>query len=158
MRLCRSQLAAFFLASLVAGLASASFAYADEPDSAAIKAHLKALDSGPKSIDVTKYPDEQKAAYKVFAKKCSKCHTIARPVNSDFVLPSEWERYIKRMMFKPNSEMSDADGKKIYRFLVYDASLRKPEKLKKALAGLSAEERGAAIGKIKTINPAYAAP
>ncbi|MGH7680953.1 MAG: hypothetical protein ACRENN_03095 [Candidatus Eiseniibacteriota bacterium] len=151
-------LATLFLVSLIAGLASTAPAVEVIPDSTAIKAHLKALDSGPKSIDVTKYPEDQRAAYKSFTKKCSKCHTIARPINSEFVLPGEWERYIKRMMFKPNSELSDADGKKIYRFLVYDASVRKPDKLKKALAGLPAEERAPATEKVKAINPAFTAP
>ena len=150
-------------ASLIVMAASLAPALAAEsekqpPDSTAIKAHLKALDSGPKTIDVTKYPEEQKAGYKLFNKKCSACHTLARPINSEFTLPSQWERYIKRMMFKPNSKLSDADGKTIYRFLVYDASVRKREQLKKDLTGLSAEDRAAAIAKIQSINPAFSAP
>lgn len=162
MRFQRTLLASFCAFALFVALGaiapSAAAAAEEPPDSAALKAHLKALDSGPKTIDVTKYPDEQKSAYKVFSKKCSKCHTIARPINSEFVLPAQWERYIKRMMFKPNSQMSDADGKTIYHFLVYDASVRKKESLKKALAELPAEERTLAIGKIKTVNPSFAAP
>jgi cytochrome c5 len=151
-------LASLLIFALLAGLAATASAAEEPPDSAAIKAHLKALDSGPKAIDVTKYPEDQKSAYKLFSKKCSKCHTIARPINSEFVLPAQWERYIKRMMYKPNSQMSDADGKRIYRFLVYDASVRKRELLKKALAGLSAEDRGQATDKIKAINPSFTTP
>jgi cytochrome c5 len=158
MRFFPKQLAILFIASSIAGIGALAPAHAEEPDSAAIKAHLKALDSGPKTIGVTKYPDEQKAGYKLFAKKCSKCHTIARPINSDFVLPAQWQRYIKRMMFKPNSQMNDADGKRIFRFLVYDASVRKRELVKKALSSLSAGERTEAIGKIKEINPAFTTP
>ena len=52
--------------------------------------------------------------YKVFADKCSKCHTIARPINTTMTKP-EWERYVKRMMHKPNSGISDSQGKTIYR-------------------------------------------
>jgi len=143
---------------LVAGMIGSSNAAEQPPDSTAIKAHLKTLDSGPKTIDVSKYPDDQKAAYKVFSKKCSQCHTIARPINSDFILPAQWERYIKRMMYKPNSGVGEADGKKIYRFLVYDASVRKHEAMNKALAALSAEDRKDAVEKIKAINPAFTAP
>jgi len=154
----RTLVLAVCAAAILGCPAPAARAGAEEPDSAAIKAHLKALDSGPKTIDVTKYPEEQKAAYKVFSKKCAKCHTIARPINSEFVLPAQWERYIKRMMYKPNSQMSDADGKTIYRFLVYDASVRKRDLMKKALAGLTEEERAAAIEKIKAVNPAFTAP
>jgi hypothetical protein len=139
-------------------LGALSPAFAADADGAAIKAHLKQLDSGPKTINVAKYPADQKAGYKLFATKCSKCHTIARPINSDFVLPAQWERYIKRMTFKPNSQISDTDGKKVYRFLVYDASVRKRDLLTKALSGLSAQDRAGAINKIKSINPAFTAP
>ena len=131
---------------------------AEEHDSTEIKAHLKVLDSGPKKIDVSKYPAAEQSDYKLFVKKCSKCHTIARPINSDFVLPSQWERYIKRMMYKPNSGLNDKDAKAIYTFLVYDASVRKTAMLKEQLGKLSTEDRAAAIGKIKGINPAYVAP
>jgi len=158
MRIPSRRLATLFTALSIAGIGALVPALAEEADSTAIKAHLKALDSGPKSIDVAKYPAEQKTGYKLLTKKCSKCHTIARPINSEFVLPAQWQRYIKRMMFKPNSQMSDADGKRIFQFLVYDASVRKRELLKKALSGLSAEERAEAIGKIKSINPTFTAP
>lgn len=160
MRSNRNLFATLFVFALFTALAGINPALAAEepPDSAAIKAHLKALDSGPKTIDVTKYPEDQKSAYKLFSKKCSKCHTIARPINSEFVLPAQWERYIKRMMYKPNSQMSDADGKNIYRFLVYDASVRKRELLKKALPALSPEDRAQAIEKIKAVNPSFTAP
>lgn len=163
MRIPWNRLGAFLIACAFAstvGLAPARAAdqQAAKPDSTAIKAHLKKLDSGPKTIDVTKYPADERAAYKLFSKKCSDCHTLARPINSEFVLPSEWERYIKRMMYKPNSKMSEADGKTIYRFLVYDASVRKPELVKKDLSGLSPEDRVAASEKIKAINPAFTAP
>ena len=66
-----------------------------------------------------------KAKYKVFADKCSKCHTIARPINCEFALDDEWERYIKRMMNKAGSIISSADGKQIFEFLVYDSKTRK---------------------------------
>jgi cytochrome c5 len=140
----------------VAGAALAGSALADAP-SPELKAHLAKLDSGPKTINVAKYPAEQKAAYKVFDKKCSKCHTIARPINSDFVLPAQWERYIKRMMYKPNSQMNDQDGKTIYKFLVYDASVRKTEALRKALQDLT-DERAAALERIKAVNPSFTMP
>lgn len=160
MRSNRNLLASLCVSALFTALVGVGHAFATEepPDSAAIKAHLRALDAGPKAIDVTKYPEDQKSAYKLFSKKCSKCHTIARPINSEFVLPAQWERYIKRMMYKPNSQMSDADGKNIYRFLVYDASVRKRELLKKALPALSPEDRAQAIEKIKAVNPSFTAP
>jgi len=137
-----------------AGVAGTASGEAVSPE---LKAHLAKLDAGPKTIDVAKYPPEQKAAYKLFSKKCSQCHTLARPINSDFVLPAQWERYIKRMMYKPNSQMSDQDGKTIYKFLVYDASVRKADALRNPLKGLS-DERAAAVEKVKAVNPAFTMP
>jgi hypothetical protein len=72
----------------------------------------------------------------VFTEKCSKCHTIARPINTAMTLP-EWSRYVKRMMHKPNSGISDSQGKAIYEFLAYDQENRKdknPSAFSKALS------------------------
>jgi len=121
------------------------------------KARLARLDAGKKTIDVSKYPDEQKQNYALFMKKCVKCHTTARPINSRFVLPGEWERYIKRMVFKPDSKMTEADGKKIYRFLLYDSSVRKADSLRVHLAALPAADRATAVEKIKALNPGFTA-
>ena len=64
-------------------------------------------------------------AYKVFASKCSKCHTLARPINSPYAIPEEWERYIKMMMRKPGSGIDPKSAKTIYEFLKYDSQVRK---------------------------------
>ena len=80
-------------------------------------------DKGPASINVASYPPDQQKGYKVFADKCAKCHTIARPINTTMTKP-EWERYVKRMMHKPNSGISDSQGKTIYEFLAYDQEQR----------------------------------
>lgn len=145
---------AFLLALGGAVFAGTASGEAQSPE---LTAHLKKLDAGRKTIDVTKYPADQKAAYKLFDKKCSKCHTIARPINSEFVLPAQWERYIKRMMYKPNSQLNEQDGKTIYKFLVYDASVRKTEALRKALHELT-DERATAVDKVKAVNPSFTMP
>jgi mono/diheme cytochrome c family protein len=81
-------------------------------------------DKGSDKVDVSKYPADQQKGYKVFADKCAKCHTIARPINTTMTAP-EWSRYVKRMMHKPNSGISDSQGKTIYDFLAYDQENRK---------------------------------
>ena len=141
--------------ALAALLCCASLAHADAL-SAADKARLAKLDAGPKTIDVAKYPAEQKAGYAVFQKKCVKCHAISRPINSTFVLPDEWQRYIKRMMYKPDSKLSEDDAKVIYRFLTYDSSVRKAEALHAKLATLPEADRTAQVAKVKALNPAFA--
>ena len=87
---------------------------------------ILAYDKGPAKIDVSKYPPDMKAKYKVFSEKCAKCHSIARAINCEFALDDEWERYIKRMMNKAGpSVISATDGKQIFEFVVYDSNTRK---------------------------------
>jgi mono/diheme cytochrome c family protein len=93
-------------------------------------------DKGPDKINVSAYPPEQQKGYKVFVDKCSKCHTIARPINTSMTA-AEWSRYVKRMMHKPNSGISDTQGKTIYELLAYDQENRKdknPSAFSKALS------------------------
>ena len=96
-------------------------------------------DKGPDKIDVSSYPAEIQAGYKLFASKCSKCHTIARPINT-MMTRAEWERYVKRMMHKPNSGIADKQGKDIFEFIVYDQVNRKDKNPKAFFPALSDEE------------------
>jgi hypothetical protein len=106
-------------------------------------------DRGPDKIDVSAYPGPVQAAYKLFSIKCSRCHTIARPINTTMKW-DEWERYVKRMLHKPNSGISDNQGKEIFEFLVYDQTNRKDKNPKAFFPPLSDEEirklEGAAAG------------
>ena len=96
-------------------------------------------DKGPDKIDVSAYPAPQQAAYKLFSTKCSKCHTIARPLNT-MMKRDEWERYVKRMMHKPNSGIGENQGKQIFDFLVFDQTERKDKDPKAFFPALSDEE------------------
>lgn len=96
-------------------------------------------DKGPDKIDVSAYPAPMQAAYKLFSSKCSKCHTIARPLNT-MMKRDEWERYVKRMMHKPNSGISDNQGKQIFEFLLFDQTERKDKNPKAFFPALSDEE------------------
>ena len=96
-------------------------------------------DKGPDKVNIASYPAEQQKGYKVFVDKCSKCHTIARPINTSMTA-AEWSRYVKRMMHKPNSGISDAQGKTIYEFLAYDQETRKDKNASAFFKSLSDEE------------------
>lgn len=143
---------------LSAALAAAAgpLAHATQAPQPSDEARFKKLDAGPKAIDVSRYSPEQQRAYKLFQAKCSSCHALARGVNTEMVLPGDWERYVKRMMHKPNSGISNDEGRDLYRFMVYDAAARKADALRKVLAALPAEEKAAAVDKVKAINPAFA--
>ncbi len=124
---------------------------ADENLDPETKARIERFEKGPATVDISKYPEGIKENYEVFSTKCSQCHKLSRPINSDYALPDEWSRYIKRMMHKPGSGISAGDGNKIYDFLVYDSSIRKKQMQEKALAKLPAAERKAEEGKIAQV-------
>jgi hypothetical protein len=136
------------LASLGVGAARA----ADEPLDAETKARIERFEKGPATVDISKYPDAIKEDYEVFSQKCSQCHKLSRPINSDYALPDEWSRYIKRMMHKPGSGISSGEGKKIYDFLVYDSSVRKKAMVDAKLAKATPEDKTANEAKIKEIH------
>ncbi len=101
-----------------------AIAYAQDPSSAE---ELAKFDQGDDTIDVSSYSAEMQQNYEIFAARCSKCHTLSRPINSDYALPDEWSRYVKRMMRKPGSGINKKDAKQIFDFLVYDSSVRKKD-------------------------------
>lgn len=86
-------------------------------------------DLGPKEVDVTSYPKEQQDNYKTFAKTCSQCHTLARPINSPLIAREDWQRYTRRMHGKAkmsaNTAIGTAAAKEAIEFLTYDAQVRK---------------------------------
>jgi hypothetical protein len=127
----------------------------DAPLDAETKARLDKFEQGPATIDVSKYPQGIQDNYEVFSQKCTQCHKLSRPINSDYAAPDEWSRYVKRMMHKPGSGIDAADGKKIYEFLVYDSSVRKKAMLDDKLAKLSADDKAAADAKIKEVHDKY---
>ena len=80
-------------------------------------------DLGPTWIDVNAYPPEQQKNYALFSQKCSKCHTLARPINSS-MRGDEWNAYVNRMSRKAGSGISPRDGEVILGFLVFDSQRR----------------------------------
>jgi hypothetical protein len=75
-------------------------------------------DHGPGTIDVSAYPAAQQKQYDVYAGKCSKCHPLARSVNARFSA-TDWKRYMKRMIRRPNSGINEEQAALIYEFLKY---------------------------------------
>ena len=125
-----------FCAALAAGLTAAPVRAEEAPAAEKVFEADKESDQ----IDVSQYPKEQRKSYSVFSEKCSKCHTLARPINSDYALPSEWAPCVEKMRKKKHSGIN-ADAQKIITdFLIYDSSVRKKdliaqkEKLKKESA------------------------
>ena len=105
-------------------------------------------DKGVDKIDVSKYPKDKQDEYAVFAEKCSKCHTLARPINSDYALPEEWTAYVDKMRHKKRSGIDDDAQKAVTDFLIYDSSVRKKDLIAKKLKekAASGDKKDAANG------------
>jgi hypothetical protein len=108
-------------------LLSVGAAFAEDPAPAEEEF---AADAGPESVDVSSYSAEVQARYKLFASKCTKCHTLARPINSD-KSDEQWARYVKRMAGKPKSNISPEQAKEIYLFLSFYQTEKDAGRVKK---------------------------
>ncbi|HZH03885.1 MAG TPA: hypothetical protein VEY30_08885 [Myxococcaceae bacterium] len=78
----------------------------------------EASEHGSDRLDVSAYPTEQQKNYEVFRVKCSKCHTLARPLNSRLT-GEGWRAYIRKMIRKAGSGINDDNGKAVFSFLEY---------------------------------------
>ena len=58
-----------------------------------------------------------RANYQVFAVRCSKCHSLARPLNSGITDDNHWDQYVARMRRQPGSGINQVDAVAILRFL-----------------------------------------
>jgi hypothetical protein len=87
--------------------------------------------SGARSegLDPSTLPAEVRSDYAVFAHRCSKCHSLARPLNSGISDEGYWAMYVARMRRQPGSGISPDDAPRILRFLHYYSleQLRKRE-------------------------------
>ena len=144
----------FSIVLLAMAVAGAGYALAQALD-AATQARIARFEKGPATINVSRYPSTIQADYEVFTQKCSQCHKLSRPINSDYALPSEWSRYVHRMMSKPGSGIDGSNGKKIYEFLVYDSSVRKKAMVDAKLARTSPADKAAEEAKIKEVHDKY---
>lgn len=145
----------FLLGAATLALFSAGVVRAADQLDAETKARIDRFEKGALTIDVSKYPEGIRDNYEVFSTKCAQCHKLSRPINCDYVLPDEWSRYVKRMMYKPGSGIDSATGKKIYEFLVYDSSVRKKAMLDDKLAKATPADKVTAETKIKDVRDKY---
>lgn len=88
-------------------------------------------DLGPDTVDVSAYPTQQRLNYAIYARDCSRCHTLARSNNAPFVARGWWEFYMLGMRIRSNSDgrpLPKDEVKAILDFLDYDSRLRKVER------------------------------
>jgi len=92
--------------------------------------------------------DGIKENYEVFSTKCSQCHKLSRPINSDYAVPENGPLHQAddaqaRLRHQRRRRQEDLD------FLAYDSSVRKEKMLDEKLAKATPEEKKAAEDKIK---------
>ena len=68
-------------------------------------------------MDPTAVPPEEQTDYAVFAQRCSKCHSLARPLNSGITDDGFWRMYVEKMRRQPASGITEQDTVPILRFL-----------------------------------------
>lgn len=88
-------------------------------------------DLGPDSIDVSKYPAQQRYNYEVFKRVCAECHTLARAINSPVESRMYWRFHLLRMDLHARAQervrRTPQETKAVLDFLAYDAKVRKIE-------------------------------
>ena len=75
--------------------------------------------AGREGLDVAQLPVDVRADYALFARRCSKCHSLARALNSGIADDSAWVDYVNRMRRQPGSGITPQDTAPILRFLHY---------------------------------------
>ena len=73
-------------------------------------------------LDPSTMPENVRGDYAIFARKCSKCHSLARPLSANISDDEQWVLYVNRMRRQPASGISPNDQEHILRFLRYYAA------------------------------------
>jgi hypothetical protein len=84
-------------------------------------------------IDTSALPETVKGDYAVFAQRCSKCHSLARPLSSGIDDDDYWAMYVARMRRQPGSGISQEDTVVVLRFLHYFSEEQRRKKDKRDL-------------------------
>ena len=82
---------------------------------------------GISAEQVAALPPNEAASYELFTKKCSRCHSLARPLTAQIDEPGHWRHYVARMRRQPGSGISPADAEQILVFLEYWTKMRLDE-------------------------------
>ena len=85
-------------------------------------------DLGQDAIDVSAYPAERRRGYEVYARACSRCHSLARSINAPDVSRGWWEFYMTSMRVRAKfrgEPLTKPEIRAVLDFLVYDSNERK---------------------------------
>ncbi len=91
-------------------------------------AHVACSSWRAEGIDPATLPPDVQSDYVLFAQKCSKCHSLARPLSSGIDDDAYWQMYVTRMRRQPGSGISVEDTVPILRFLHFYSMEQKRKK------------------------------
>jgi hypothetical protein len=95
-------------------------------------------------LDTAGMPSDVSQDYQVFAQRCSKCHSLSRPLNSGIDSDEYWALYVERMRRQPSSGISKEDTVPILRFLHYYVVQQREAKARKESGAAETRDAGAA--------------
>lgn len=70
-------------------------------------------------VDVSSLPPAVRADYELFADRCARCHSLARPLSARVHDRAHWVNYVERMRRQPGAMITAAEGDRIVGFLVW---------------------------------------
>lgn len=73
-------------------------------------------------LDPSTLPAAQRADYELFAARCARCHSLARPLSARVSDETHWRRYVERMRRQPGAMITAEEGERIVRFLTWYTS------------------------------------
>ncbi len=79
-------------------------------------------------LDVSVVPPDLRDDYDLFARRCSRCHSLSRPLNARVDSEQHWSEYVNRMRRMPGSGIAPDEAPALLRFLTwYSAARRSPD-------------------------------
>jgi hypothetical protein len=75
--------------------------------------------------EISQLPLAVQKSYDLFAQKCSRCHTLARPLSAAIIDAAHWKAYVERMRHQSGSGISKADADEILVFLKHLAEQKR---------------------------------
>lgn len=70
-------------------------------------------------LDPGRLPPSMRAQYQRFEARCSRCHSLSRPLSAPVDSVEHWEKYLARMRRMPGSGINSQDAAMIMEFLAY---------------------------------------
>ncbi len=76
------------------------------------------------SLDPATVPEALRDDWELFSHRCSRCHSVSRPLLARVDTADHWAHYVERMRRQPSSGITEEDVPGILRFLTWYSAHR----------------------------------